>query len=426
MNNFDFLSLIIDSPYTYTICILLALTTFYFIYKRIVISVLDPFFLTQLFSAIGFATVLFLLLQNVISTKIFLQYILSQSAFIIGFFTFKKVFKSENYNFSINQNQTQFFLFFFFTLIFFIQIYIYSTKGIPLLMKSRLELYRGGSGVGIFSRILDVAYPAFYFSMSSLWFSYRRKTIYKVLFAITLFFLVLSGSKSSFLMPVYGFFIFTVFNGNTDQLLQLFKKNRKWILSGVFLMVLLIIYIQALDSDSDSGALFRLGLRIIFAGDIYWYAYPFETYKIVDASHPFQSIFLDFVGLFRITDWSKIESTVGLELYQYFHPTDLLMGPNSRHNVFGMVYFGFWGSIVFSLILGLITSVFRFLFLKLSKKNIVTGIFYSCLYLNAVTFEIDPMLGFTHLNNIVFILPFLILLGLCLFELIFKFTLVND
>lgn len=427
MNNYEFLNLIINAPFVYILTLFFSLLLYYFIYRKSTFSIIDPFFLGQVFSAIGFGTMIFLYLQNSITLPLFFQYVLSQFAFILGFFTLKRFVKTQEPIFSINQIQSKFFLYFFFWLIFFLQLYVYAIKGIPLFMDSRLELYQNGGGFGVLSRILDVSYPAYYFCFFILWFYHRNtQKTFLISFLIVLLFLLLSGSKSSFLMPLNVFFLFCIFINNTKFLFEIVKRNIKKIIPVILGLVLMIIYLQSTKGESDISALFRLGLRFIFAGDIYWYAYPNETYKIVDATNPIRAIFLDFIGLFRLADWSHISGIIGIDLYQYHHPTDILIGPNSRHNVFGLVYFGFGGSIIFSLFLGIITSLFRFLYLKISNRNIFSGIFYSCFYLGAVSFEIDPMLGFTHLNNILFFLPFLLLIGLILFEFLYKLQPLRD
>lgn len=50
---------------------------------------------------------------------------------------------------------------------------------------------------------------------------------------------------------------------------------------------------------------------------------------------------------------------LGFQLFQYHYDVDIMTGPNSRHNVFGLFYFGFLGSIIFSFLVGYLSSFFR-------------------------------------------------------------------
>lgn len=82
----------------------------------------------------------------------------------------------------------------------------------------------------------------------------------------------------------------------------------------------------------------------------------------------------------RLVDWSQLPEHLGITTYQFHHTADTLMGPNARHNVFGYVMFGMYGSILFSFCLGAITGTIRNIFFQASKAHLILKIVIAILY----------------------------------------------
>src|SRR5690606_7714883 len=89
---------------------------------------------------------------------LFVNFVLTQVVYFWGVFRFKSV-ESETLPRTIPQNFVQINLcyYFFCFITIFCHLLTYKLRGIPLFMDSRLEAFIGGTGIGIFSRIMDVS-----------------------------------------------------------------------------------------------------------------------------------------------------------------------------------------------------------------------------------------------------------------------------
>lgn len=96
----------------------------------------------------------------------------------------------------------------------------------------------------------------------------------------------------------------------------------------------------------------------------------------------------------------------------------MLQGPNARHNVFGLIYYGFFGSIFFSYCLGVVLSFIRNKLPYILRANFFGGAIFTYLMCRGASIDTDPMLTITYFDNIVFIIPVLFIMYLLLIELL--------
>ena len=162
MNNYEFLFYYFrDMPY-YFGALLIVFTIYILLFKRFYYSVLDPMVISFVGSALACTIVVFLYIDKVINDYYFFSFFFSQCAFLFCFLFFGKrnvnqerIRNIRMYNDNIHLN---FSIFIISSFVFVVsQLIVYVTAGIPLFMDSRLETFVGGSGFGIFSRILDVS-----------------------------------------------------------------------------------------------------------------------------------------------------------------------------------------------------------------------------------------------------------------------------
>jgi hypothetical protein len=382
-------------------------------------------FIALAFSAFGTAIVFFLFYTQSINFYHFSSYILTQAAFFVGVFAFRsseqKALQTPRY---VPQNfyQLNVCFFFFFLVTFVCQLIAYKMRGIPLFLPSRLEAYIGGSGVGILSRVTDISLLCtllcYYFLLAN-----REQTritgLHHLCFLVLITFLILSGSKSAFLNLVFCLFCLLRFypslRETTKNVFPFSLLRHKLLLFTVGAVFALII-IAVEKNETPLNPLQELGLRFISSGDIYYMAYPNNVYKLIDNSHGFRALFMDFLGFSRIYPWNELPQAIGLDLIKYHHTGDIIWGPNARHNVFGLIYFGYGGSVLFSLIIGTMVGFFRNKLLSLSGCNFFFFLLYSLFYIKIAFMETDPMLCFTYLNNVVFVFSFLFMLFLVIYD----------
>lgn len=171
---------------------------------------------------------------------------------------------------------------------------------------------------------------------------------------------------------------------------------------------------------SFTTSIIELLARFVFYGDIYWQAYPNDLLSVLNDSSPFKALFSDFLGSFRLIDWANLPTPIGIDLYKSVHSVDLMTGPNARHNVFGLLYFGYAGSCLFSAVIGLCTGIFRQLCLAFSGHSHIIKALAVILYIKMIALETDPTLAVTGLVSILIVFPILLFLSFCVFMLFDK------
>ena len=414
-------------PY-YFGALLIVFTIYILLFKRFYYSVLDPMVISFVGSALACTIVVFLYIDKVINDYYFFSFFFSQCAFLFCFLFFGKrnvnqerIRNSRMYNDNIHLN---FSIFIISSFVFVVsQLIVYVTAGIPLFMDSRLETFVGGSGFGIFSRILDVSGFVSLFMIFNLYNSDKKLSNLrkKLLYFICVFFViaaVLSGSKSYFLLIGQTYFTYAVTSDSNLKINKIFKSIKKYELKIVLLgliVAMIVIKVQSSAANSFSDALTMFGYRLIGFGDVFWYAYPngtIERMVYIDKQfNPFFALFSDFLGMFRLIPWDELPNAIGLDLYNMHHKTSAIIGPNARQNVFGYIYFGYSGSIVFSAIIGIVTGLCRKYFFQQNAANIYKKIFIALLYIKIFTLEYDPLLGLTYLNSMFIFLPIIFFLS---------------
>jgi hypothetical protein len=420
MNNFDFYSIVLNNIVLSSFFLIFSLIVHFLIFRPLVNSVVDPYFLSILSSIFSTSVVLILAYTRNISMQLFLSFVLTQLGFFIGLFTFR--FRKEpnvsiRVNFKQNYN-SHLIAFYFFSFIYLLsQGVIYVIKGIPLFMESRLETFTGGGGSGVFGRISDVSsvFSLYAFFLVVKIDRFRLVDGFKYLTLVLIFItLFLSGSKSSFLIVLYVFWCFIFFarvkGDNVSVYYQFFKKNIKIIILGGLGLVSVIISIQSNSNGLDEiglNPIIALILRFIHSGDVYWYAYPNNVYLLVNGERWFAALFTDTLGLLRLIEWDQLPEAIGITLKNIHHSSDILQGPNARHNVFGLIYFGLYGSILFSFILGALLSFIRNVLPYLVNNNYFGGGIFTFLMCKGAALDTDPMLAITYFNNLIFIFPVL-------------------
>lgn len=433
MNNYEFFGDILNNINLFFGILIFSFILHYFIFRNQVESLLDPYFLSVFSSVFCLTDVFFMFFVNKISFYMFVSYVLTQLGFILGFYTFKnrkeliREVKIIDSNTSVTSKNL--IAFYFFSFIYLLsEIIIFLTKGIPLFMISRLETFSGGGGAGVLGRITEVSsiFSLYAFFLVIRVDKFRLSEFPKYLI-ITLIFLtfMLSGSKSSFLTVFYVFWCYILFSqikgGNYHKYLRLLRNNLKSIILVSFILVCLVIYIQSKNESADKieetlNPVVALAFRFIYGGDIYWFSYPNDVYLSIDGDRWFAALFTDTLGFFRIYEWNELPEVIGLTMKRYHHPSDVITGSNARHNVFGLIYFGFFGSIFFSYVLGLILSFVRNKLPYYLGNTFLGGGVFTFLIIKTAGLDTDPVLSVTNFNNLVFIFPIMFLCYLVLIE----------
>ncbi len=409
------------------ICIILYL----FIFKKYIYSVFDPFLLYTLSSASSAAVVFFMHNKGLIANHYFMSFILTEMAFIAGFFTMRPVkfgrivstsFKPYSYYFS--NSDFIVILYFLSSFLYIIsQLIVYKLVGIPLLMESRWAVFSGGSGIGLLSRVIDVTLYVTIFLLLYRFFYVQRKNLLIRLYDFFIFVFIiitsfLSGSRMTFLSIVFIAFFIDIFlrrlRFDKKMLVNKKIKNYQFI---IFLLALLaaigviIIQVKVAYGTVKINPISALLIRFVKFGDVYMLAYPNDVLTHLKWANSFLALFKDLLGFFRIIPWDKLPEAFGFQIYHYIYNTGVITGPTPRFNVFGLFYFGFYGSVIYSYCIGLTVSFFRNKFYFVVFPNILGGIIYTLFSINSLVFILDAAVAIRNFFNIFLVLPALILIA---------------
>lgn len=391
---------------------------YYIIFRKYVYSILDPFALHLVMAVGGYSTVFFMYQFDIINDYYFQSFLFTQLAFISGFLvikpiTIKSILKHQRKNLLAETSSTYFMYYLLFALYIVSQFFTYYINGIPLLMESRLETYSGGSGFGIFGRIIEVSnivilVVAFY----NIFFKNKSNSMFdKVVIFVVVINSILSGSKSAIIYIFFILFFVLFFNFRTANIKIVFfknkfDKNKWWIILFATIVVLVIINIQVatkFGSDNTMNPLAVLLMRFINTGDVFFLAYPDGFINNAESANPLLALFSSLIGTFRILPWDVLPNSISLQLYQDLYHTDLIEGPNTRHNIFGLFYFGNILSIFFSFLLGYLISYVRNKLYFIVPPSINGMILYILLAINIVVFEADPVMAVSNFVSILIV-----------------------
>lgn len=425
MGDIEFYGLIVKYWDVYLYSFAICFFIYYKTYKRVFLSLLDPLNFNILYSFLGASVVFFLFFVGEINTYYFSSYCLTQTAFLIGFFIFRPI-KIDERKIGFGKEKRIKGELYFLQIVFIIsslfhlmgQLYVYSVRGIPLFMQSYLDTYDVGGGFGTFSRIITGSTIISWYLLIHFFINGKVKKIKIYLWTymiVSLGFFSLSGSKATFLTIALILFIYTLINCRFNTTIQVLRqKIEKFSLKLFIAVCIMVLIIISVKSSEGENPLLELGIRLIHSGDAYYYGYPNDVLNNIDKGSSFNALFSDILGMFRIVNWEKLPQSFGLLLYRYHYPQiDYIAGANARHNIFGLFYFGYLGSILFSFILGFILSFCRNYLYRNLPRNILFGIFYTFLYLCIVTFESDICLALFMFDS--YILTFILIYILSFF-----------
>jgi oligosaccharide repeat unit polymerase len=299
------------------------------------------------------------------------SFLISQISFIIGFKYFSKTVRRDktidDTALSFENNEYKFwsyFALFGFFLVVIANIYLISLKGIILFSEDpttvKVSTFEVGGGLGAVRRINWGLINLVNVTVMFLYVK-TRKRLFLVALLILLLISVSGGAKSSVLVYI----TILAFLGQFESLSQTvaFKKINKLkiplLVSGVTLALLIIGSNTASLGDSILG----LGIRFLYFGDIIFYYYN------TDAVTHFQQLgFIDFVkyelnpflGILRIAPYL---SPLSFEMVQYSFMNnevlDVVTGPNLPYYVKGHLFFGAFGGLIYSFIIGAFIAKLR-------------------------------------------------------------------
>ena len=422
MGYIEYIELLLGAPWLYIAALFIAFPVYILMLRKQIDTIFDPLALNMFSAAIGTATVVFLFFTENIATKYFVQYSLSELCYltcltIIPLRLGKVLPPDELLGDQLSRRRFQC-IYLVSAVIFLVaQPLIYIQNGIPLFYESRLDYYAAGNGIGIFSRILEVSsYLCWYLLLHKYTYKWHIRFVPRLFDALLLLGLiascVLSGSKSELLVIIFLIFYFRALHRKSkfyphsaDRMLRMVQRSTFAVAFFVALVVLSVTKLAA----NIGGSLSALLLRIVSAGDVYFMAYPGSNLHDLDASHPLLAVFGPTLALFRLVDPSSLGTALGFQIFHNVVGSTADLGPNPRHNIFGLVYFGFLGSLIYSSMLGLLVCLARNRWCKYIHLGGVSELLYVFVLLHVVDVNVDVQSLIASIDSLVIVAPWILL-----------------
>lgn len=130
--------------------------------------------------------------------------------------------------------------------------------------------------------------------------------------------------------------------------------------------------------------------RFISCGDLYWQSLPNSIYMDVSVQNPYLSIFYGLFGPLRLIESSQTTIPIGFQLNRLVYPSlgDVETGPVAAFPITGLIYFGYYGGLFFSLIQGVLCGYFMKLF-AMRSTSYIFNIFKLYSYYSLMTLLTD-------------------------------------
>lgn len=376
---------------------LLFIAIYYFIYKKTILSLFDPFLFIILATALSNAMVFILYLYSDIRTEYLEQMVLTEISFLAGFFVFKSIRLDKYQKRAACPDYSLFnprFIISFFYVVsvthIALQLSSYIFFGIPLLAENRMTMYTG-TGMGFIGRILDLLTISGTFLAFYRYFYIKKgflRNVYNIFYIIFLISVqLLTGNKTNlllliyviFLMQIYATKIYGIETATANKYISRFQRYTL-ILSIPF--AFLVMGYQYVNSGADVNRFKPVQMmtqRIFSFGDIYYLSLPNDNIKSMNASYadPLTHLFKSPLGMLRIYKWDELPIDLGVELYQAHNKTNTLKGPNARYNYFAMLFYKYYSQIIYCFIIGLIVSFVRNKLFGILPRNLIFGVFYT-------------------------------------------------
>lgn len=360
-----------------------------FVIRKIFIDIFDPLFLSIIYSILAMAVPIYMYFYNLMdNNSLFYSFISTELMYILGLLLFtskKRKIKKEKKD-NVKESVKEEIVWIYSLVYFSVNIFCYMKYGIPLLDFDNHVLARLESGFA--AVIVSTILPVYSFLLIER--IYRKQICFSnIILSIGLITtLVLSGSKSSLLTIIFSIYYFKLYAYKFNLKIKInFKKI--YIYSLLFAIIGAFIPIIAFlnrigSSDAWSSIIYIFITRVIGYGDIFAYLYGSKISDIILYQTDFwHLVIIPLAKMLRLVSDITISSqAIGFQVLQeIFNTNELLAAPNGRHNVFGLICFGFYGAPIYSFFIGMIISFFcRWCYKNIIGYNFMSFIIYISMY----------------------------------------------
>lgn len=418
MRDYLFFNFLFENYIEYALYTFIFAVTIYFLCRRVVGYILDPFHFYYTFTfSTSYAVIFLLYMHDYVLNDYFFYLLLSNFFFFIFYVAFSKGLNSKGFFFKLCysiSNDERFMLRLLILVYMGMLTFYLSQVSLTSLFTSRFE---ANKGLGMIVRVMDAlrliiaAWLYLYFIR----YGSKRSLIFAIIFSIvaTLF----SGAKFALLEQMYVMFV-AGFVGERSKI----KLNIKTLIPGVMLLFVLSLIVVNLILKMSSGigytesqympgtpvALELFIIRIIANGDSYYLSLTERVLDSISINSPVLQFLSNTFGnsvMSNVFNADFSNGDIGRQIWLYWYPDDEVMrGPTAHFDIAGFVYFGYVGGAIFSAIIGAWLGVINKWKFSCFKAPALVVAFVSAIYCRSLPLMLNPSVGFAYIVDIFFLL----------------------
>lgn len=404
---------VLTDVFTFLLIVLGLFIFFSLLYKRILCDKYEIaiFYVAYFGVVFSFATCIFMNYKGIVSSYYYSNFLLTEALFYLSLLFSQNIFNTrKEYKYRLNKqikayekHDYNFFALIFFTI--WISLIIFK-----VLVLGVRSFEKKGGGSGLIIRLLWIIEPLLQYTIVYQFFKTKtkknkRKALFSAICYIGASFL--SGSKST---VINFFLVLPTFYFLNPDCLSVKEFLRKYgLLLFIIGVVSGIIIIILLTSQSIYLSIMSLLYRFIAFGDAYTYAYPEDVANLIaknmDVSF-IQFLTYDVFSTFRLTSrsYSDAVNIPGM-LVEYVAGKGISEGPNTRFNVLGIMCFGYFGNLIFSVFCGTLLAIMHNVFIKGVRKSYIVQLTIFFIFSVVVNLEQDVVLISQLLTKMVMYIP---------------------
>lgn len=404
-----------------TICVVL----YFYFFRKYFLDIFDPFTMSIFNFSMASSVVCYMFIHDMLGdTALFYNFVFTEIAYIGGFILFKPIsFKVQgrlDSSLLFLKDRFKVIIYYIYTVIYLLnQLVVYVLYGLPIFSEST---HAGFYQDAKMSQAIAIAVlPVIIFLLIDRFFADQCRTVfskvYDVFMLLFIFFaLAVSGSKGTLLTFVYSLFFYKLYLNTFQQAPSILMnlKKIKTMYKIFFLLAISGAILTAIFKDnagenvSVDEAVLGIMVRVVATGDVFAHFYGNDPSSLISAENGFYNLFMELfssiVGKLGLIDSNDVKMPIGDVYWRIMGiPPGAGTGPNPRHNFFGLVLFGFYGNIIYSFLLGLVSGFVRNKLYSKLRSNIFYFILYTQLYSLVLGFTTDMILLFNYLYKFIII-----------------------
>jgi hypothetical protein len=403
--------------------IVLGITLFIYIgaYHRYIKNVFDPLFMIVAQFIFAASVVIFMYMNNMLAEDdLFYTFVSTETAFFAGLVLSSRKKSLVPYIVSIANtipifNISKVIVYYFYAALFVVErIITYASFGLPIFSQGTHAAFYQGYGK-VLQGIELATLPILLFLLLERYLSpnISRGIFGKIsdtgLVFFILFALLTTGAKSSLFIVMFSLFFYTLYvkkTYSTEDANTVFCRIKIWYIGIFALVVGGAIFTLFLEENSDTETvLLTLVIRLVASGDVFAYFFQAHPGQYVGFGGGVIGLFLSLFGSVfdKLGLLSGANNSVIEDLYwQFLHIfPGSGQGPNTRFDLFGLIFFGYIGASIYAFFLGFLSGITRAVMIERRNVNVFLFVLSALVYYYSLMFTIDLVLFFNYLWKVI-------------------------